>query len=150
MAAVDDGEDPGSPPRLSGEAAAHALRAVATRRVLVVDDNPDAADSLSTLLTLLGQTVRRAYDARTALMIAARHQPEMVFLDIAMPHMDGFEVARAIRSIAGLGSTPIVAVSGLPAADLEQQANAAGFARCLRKPVTLDTLIAVLGGSPRT
>jgi CheY-like chemotaxis protein len=70
------------------------------RRILVADDNLDALESLAALLALNGHEVHRAQDGTAALQAAIRHRPEVIFLDIGMPQMDGYEVARRIRAHA--------------------------------------------------
>lgn len=104
--------------------------------ILVVDDNPDAADSLATLLTEFGHSVKRAYDGRTALLLASQFRPRLVFLDIVMPKMDGLELARTIRDIPGLAAIPVVAVSGHGDDEMRDMARMSGFDAFLVKPVT--------------
>ncbi len=82
------------------------------RRVLVVDDNHDAADSLALLLQILGAEVRVAYDGPEALRTAASYRPRAVFLDIGMSEMDGYEVARRIREDPELRGMTLVALTG--------------------------------------
>src|SRR5262249_20334195 len=84
----------------------------APRRILVVDDNVDAAESLAVLLRLEGHEVRTAHDGPTALAAAQAHSPEMVILDLGMPAMDGVEVARRLRALPGPKGVLLVALSG--------------------------------------
>src|SRR5262249_58987332 len=84
----------------------------APRRLLVVDDNVDAAESLAVLLRLAGHEVRVASDGPAALAAAQADPPEMVVLDLGVPGMDGFEVARRLRALAGTTGTLLVALTG--------------------------------------
>jgi CheY-like chemotaxis protein len=81
-------------------------------RVLVVDDHMDSAEALAELLTLWGYRVRNAVDGREALAIAAEFRPEVVLLDLAMPGMNGYEVAHAMRRMPELSGTTLVALTG--------------------------------------
>jgi CheY-like chemotaxis protein/two-component sensor histidine kinase len=112
-------------------------------RVLVVDDNRDAADSLSLLLQSLGQNVRTAYDGATALTIAEAFKPDLVLLDIGMPQMSGYEVARAMT--ADKKNAPLLAaVTGWGQGPDREQARDAGFGLHLVKPVSEAALKSVL------
>src|SRR5205814_5178107 len=81
-------------------------------RLLVVDDNVDAAESLASLLEIEGHEVRVAHDGETALRVAAEFLPRVVFLDIGMPGKDGYQVARELRSHAATRDTVLVALTG--------------------------------------
>jgi signal transduction histidine kinase len=105
------------------------------RQLLVVDDNKDSADSLAVLLRLFGHNVQVAYDGHSALDLAARFSPDGVFLDIGMPVMDGFQVARELRSIAGLEDTILTAVTGWGQQEDRRRTAEAGFDHHLVKPV---------------
>jgi PAS domain S-box-containing protein len=105
------------------------------RRVLVVDDSPDVADSLALLLQLAGQEVRTAYDGPSALVAAQELRPEVVFLDLGMPGMDGYEVARRLRGQAGLEGARLVAVTGWGHPEDRRRSQEAGFDEHLVKPV---------------
>ena len=110
-------------------------------RMLVVDDNRDAADSLAEILRLLGYRVSTAYDGRTALDTAVRDKPRAVFLDIGMPDMDGPAVLRAIRALPGGESIHATAVTGYGAEDERvERPDFAGFDARLLKPVALEDL----------
>jgi PAS domain S-box-containing protein len=104
-------------------------------RVLVVDDNVDAADSLALLLKLGGQDVRVAYDGPTALLVAQAFLPKVVFLDIGMPGMDGYEVARHLRQLTELREILLVALTGWGQEADQQRSLEAGFDRHLVKPI---------------
>ncbi len=114
------------------------------QRILVVDDNRDAADSLSMLLDILGADVRVANSGVEALKVFVEHTPEVVLLDIGMPGMDGYEVARSIRSRFPDSHTRIVALTGWGQEEDRRRAQDAGFDHHLTKPVDMDALQAVL------
>jgi CheY-like chemotaxis protein len=116
------------------------------RRVLVVDDNPDAADSLALLLRLAGQDVRTAYDGHRALLQAREFLPDLVLLDIGMPGMDGYEVARRLRSEARLQGARVVAVTGWGQEEDRRRSTEAGFDHHLVKPVDSMALERLLAG----
>jgi len=109
-------------------------------RILVVDDNQDAADSLGALLEIIGADVAVAHDGKTALDLVESHRPDIVFLDIGMPQMDGYEVARRIRRLPHFRSAMLVALTGWGQEKDRLQSEAAGFDRHLVKPADLDAL----------
>jgi signal transduction histidine kinase len=113
-------------------------------RVLVVDDNPDAAESLAFLLGLEGYTVATAGDGVAALAEAAKFHPQVVLLDIGMPQMDGYEVARQLRAQEATQPMVLIAVTGYGQPEDRARAEAAGFTDHLTKPVEHDALTAVL------
>ena len=113
------------------------------RRVLVVDDNVDAALSLEMLLRHLGHEVRVTHDGESALGTARVFQPDVVFLDIALPGMSGYDVARSLRDGAR-GATRIVALTGYSQEDDVRRSREAGFDAHLVKPVDPDTLLRTL------
>ena len=115
-------------------------------RVMVVDDNHDIAKSMEMLLRMLGHDVDVAHDGVTALMRAAKFQPDVVLLDIGLPHMNGYEVARALRSIPALKDSLLVACTGYGREDDRSAAMQAGFDRHAIKPISADTLIELLAG----
>jgi CheY-like chemotaxis protein len=114
------------------------------RRLLIVDDNQDAALSLAMLLERGGAEVQVAHDGMSALEMAASFQPAMIFLDIGMPGMDGHEVARRIRKDASLASMVLVALTGWGSVEDRRRSAEAGFDHHLVKPVTLEALQEVL------
>jgi len=113
-------------------------------RILVADDNRDSADSCKMLLELSGHTVRVAYEGPEAFDIAAEFQPDVVLLDIGMPQMNGFEVARGIRATAWGADAVLIAITGWGQADDKRRTLAAGFDHHLTKPIDIDTLAALL------
>jgi signal transduction histidine kinase/CheY-like chemotaxis protein len=116
----------------------------AVRRVLVADDNVDAADSLALLLELAGHQVRIAHDGRAALTAANEFRPDAVLLDIGMPEMDGYAVAREIRRTSWGQSMHLIALTGWGHDDDRQRALDAGFDWHLTKPVDPGDLTALL------
>jgi CheY-like chemotaxis protein len=119
-----------------------------TRRVLIADDNHDAAVSLSMLLQSLGHETRVAHDGIEALAEAELFHPEVVLLDIGMPRLNGYETARRIRSRAWAANTQIVAVTGWGQETDRHRAREAGFHRHLVKPADLDALIDIMSRVP--
>jgi two-component system, chemotaxis family, CheB/CheR fusion protein len=113
-------------------------------RVLVVDDNRDAADSCSTLLELSGHSVQAAYTGQEALAIAAKTRPHVVVTDIGLPDIDGYEVAARIRAEAWGRTMVLVAVTGWGQESDKQRAFSAGFSHHLTKPIDPDTLESLL------
>lgn len=122
--------DPGPPPE---------------RRVLVVDDQPDAADSLALLLELCGYQTRRAYSGEEAIAIARRFLPDAVLLDLGMPRLNGFEAARCITGDLLCQGTRLIAVTGHADANTQAHCEHLGFAALLLKPVSLEALREALG-----
>jgi two-component system, sensor histidine kinase len=112
------------------------------RRVLVVDDNRDAADSLAMLLQIQGHEVQTAYDGAEALRMATGFGADLVLLDIGLPSMNGFEVARRLRSGGSLAR--LVALSGYGQPEDVQRSREAGFDAHLVKPVDFDRVAEVL------
>jgi CheY-like chemotaxis protein len=113
-------------------------------RVLVVEDNPDAADSLVMILELLGHKVHVAHDGVAGLAAARVHRPDVMLVDIGLPGMNGYDFARAIRRDPNLGGVTLVALTGYGRSEDKVEAAAAGFDRHLVKPVDADTLGDVL------
>jgi CheY-like chemotaxis protein len=111
-------------------------------RIVVVDDNQDAANGLGMLLQTLGHDVRVVYDGPEAIAVAQELRPELALLDIGMPVMNGYDVARALR--AADGRLVLAAVTGWGHEAARRQAEAAGFQHHLVKPVTESTLIELL------
>jgi PAS domain S-box-containing protein len=117
----------------------------APRRVLVVDDNVDSADSLAMLLQVNGHEVRVAYDGPAALREAAAFVPEVVLLDIGLPGMNGYEVARKLREMPEAKGTLLVAQTGWGQAEDRRRSKEAGFDHHLVKPVDVPKLLELLG-----
>lgn len=115
-----------------------------SHRALVVDDTADAADSMAALLQLMGQEVRVARDGESALQLARDFQPDVIFLDIGLPGMNGYEVARALREFPETHNCLIVAVSGYGQDADRRQSREAGFDKHLVKPAALRDLRDIL------
>jgi CheY-like chemotaxis protein len=114
-----------------------------TRRVLVVDDNRDAAEALAEALLTGGHDVRTAFDGPSALSVAEDFVPEVVFLDIGLPAMDGYEVARRLREMPWGQQTTLVALTGYGQESDRVRAADAGFDRHMVKPVGIDLPLAI-------
>lgn len=115
------------------------------RRVLVVDDNPDVADSLALLLRLEGFTARSVDSPERAVEMAREWQPAAAVLDLNMPRTNGFDLARLLKSRCPAGfELRLVAQTGLDVELSDQRCTAAGFIGCLRKPFEIEQLVALL------
>jgi PAS domain S-box-containing protein len=114
------------------------------RRVLIADDNEDAANSLGMLLELAGHQVRIAHGGLAALKIAAEFRPDAVLLDIGMPDLNGYDTARALRAAPGGTDLELIALTGWGHPDDKNRAAEAGFDRHLTKPVDPAELEALL------
>jgi two-component system CheB/CheR fusion protein len=135
--------------RAGGGAERRAEPRMPRRRVLIVEDNVDAAESLRQTLLLCQQEVEVARDGREGVEKARWFRPDIVLCDIGLPIMDGYEVARVIRSDPALRATFLVAVTGYAFREDERRAAAAGFNRHLAKPVPVEIIEEVLATSPR-
>jgi PAS domain S-box-containing protein len=136
---------PALPPTVEGAAdeprpAAREQRNGPSARVLIVEDNPDAAEGLEMILELLGHHVRVARDGKAGLEAARANVPNIVLVDIGLPGMDGYDVARAMRRDPALKDLVLVALTGYGRAEDAARAMAAGFDYHLVKPVDLDRL----------
>jgi PAS domain S-box-containing protein len=114
------------------------------QRILVVDDNRDAAHALGKLLDRLGHEVQFAYDGPSALRIAREYQPGVVLLDIGLPEMNGYEVARQLRQEPFFKGTLLVAVSGYGQEEDRLRSQEAGFDYHFTKPIPIDSLNKIL------
>ncbi|MGE0705628.1 MAG: ATP-binding protein [Vicinamibacterales bacterium] len=117
---------------------------IATRRILVVDDNRDAADMLASLLSGSGHEIRVAHDGDEALAIASVFRPQVGFLDIGMPGMDGYELATRLRSDSRLQELFLVAITGWGQEEDRQRALSVGFDAHLTKPADPNRIAALL------
>jgi CheY-like chemotaxis protein len=112
---------------------------------LVVDDNRDAAETLAIFLRMQGHNIYVAYDGLSALDLANSLQPETVILDIGLPKMNGYEVARRLQKLPGLKKRPLlIALTGYGHAEDRHCSREAGFDHHLVKPVDPDTLGALI------
>jgi CheY-like chemotaxis protein len=107
---------------------------IVSRRILVADDDVDGAETLAIVLRLAGHDVQVAHDGPSTLKIAADFLPEVVFLDVGMPGMDGFETARQLRQVVELDEAVLVALTGYGREEDRQRAVQAGFDHFLVKP----------------
>jgi len=135
--AVETGEQP--------VAGGRRVQPAATRRVLVVEDNEDAAEALRMFLELVEHEVQVADSGPAALQVAQSWHPEIVLSDIGLPgEMDGYALARALREVQGGGRMFLVALSGYGREQDKERARAAGFDAHLTKPVDIHALEALL------
>ena len=133
---------PGEPPSAKKQAPLH--------RILVVDDVKASAETLTMLLRVLGHDVVMANDGKTALELAAHSKPDTIFLDIAMPEMNGYEVARRLRATPALKEVVIVALTGYGQDEDRRRAKEAGFDYHVTKPASVAGLREILArrGTP--
>ncbi len=118
------------------------------RRILVVDDNRDAAESLGMMLELMGHEVRRAHDGEAGVLAAAELRPDLVLMDLGMPRLNGYEAARRIRAEPWGRGPFLVALTGWGTDDDRQRTHDAGFDRHLVKPVDVDALARMIAELP--
>lgn len=117
-------------------------------RVLVVDDQVETAEGLAELLRLWGHVVDVAHDGPEALVAAERGSPDVVLLDISLPEMDGYEVARRLRARSGGERVVLVALTGHDADEHHLRATASDFDHHLQKPLGFESLEAILAKVP--
>jgi CheY-like chemotaxis protein len=117
---------------------------------LIVDDNLDAAHSLTVLLGLLGHEVRKAHEGEQALAVAAEFVPEFVLLDIGLPGMSGHEVALEFRSRPAFRSVRLIALTGYGTDEDRRRSRLSGFHHHLVKPLDLAALQSLLAETPST
>jgi CheY-like chemotaxis protein len=125
-------------------------RSVAPLRIVAVDDNRDAVDSLAKILRMKGHDVRTGYDGIEAVELAADFRPQVVLLDIGLPRLNGYEVAQRMRKLPGGSKIVLVAVTGWGQDEDRKRSEASGFDMHLVKPVdplALDQLIANIDDS---
>ena len=130
------------PPKSDGPKAT----ALSGTRILVVDDNRDSADSLEMLLRLKGNDIRIAYDGLEAVDVAETFRPELVLLDIGLPKLNGYDVARRIRQQSWGRDVTLVALTGWGQDEDRRRSQEAGFNLHVVKPVDLDGLEKLLAG----
>jgi CheY-like chemotaxis protein len=125
------------------------LARISRRRILVVDDHEDSANSLGALLQLSGADVRTAYDGETALEAIESYRPSIVFLDIGLPGMDGYEVGRQARAKSSDDrNLTLIALTGWGQDESVRRSKDAGIDHHLVKPVDYDALIDLLSSLP--
>ncbi|HJX64343.1 MAG TPA: response regulator [Polyangia bacterium] len=132
-----------------GDAAPAASRTVATRRVLVIEDNVDAAESLREVLEFGGHAVALAKSGSDGIEKSRVFQPDMILCDIGLPGMDGYEVARRLRADKTLASVYLVALTGYALPEDLARAKEAGFDEHIAKPASMERIEQVLSNAPR-
>ncbi|BDG07288.1 PAS domain-containing hybrid sensor histidine kinase/response regulator [Anaeromyxobacter paludicola] len=120
----------------------------AQRRIVLIDDNVDAAETLADVLALEGHSVKTARDARSGMALVREERPEFVLCDVGLPDLDGYDVARALRRDPALQDVRLVALSGYAQPDDRERARAAGFVAHIAKPADLDELRRLLTEEP--
>jgi len=131
-------------PRIPTRPITTSSPATPTRRILVVDDNRDAAESLALLLQLMGHETRAVYDGLEAVEAAKKFQPDVVLLDIGLPKLDGYEAARRIRAQQRDKRLTLVALTGWGMGEDLRRSDEAGFDAHMVKPVEPDALLRLL------
>jgi PAS domain S-box-containing protein len=121
-------------------AASELHTASGPRRILVVDDNRDSAESMALLLRLSGHTTWLAFDGPSAVSLAAEHSPDAVLLDIGLPGMDGYQVASRLRELPQTFDSLLIALTGYGQEEDRQRSTAAGFNEHFVKPVDIEAL----------
>jgi PAS domain S-box-containing protein len=121
-----------------------------SRRILIVEDNHDAREMLRTMLELWHHTVREAADGPSAIEVALEFKPDIAIVDVGLPGLDGYEVARHLRASPGAQGLRLIALTGYGLSKDAERARAAGFDAHLVKPVHPDRLMEILGLKPRS
>ena len=121
---------------------------LAAIKILIVEDNVDGAESLAMILPAYGHTVLVAFDGPTGLIAGEEFQPDVVLLDIGLPRLDGYEVARVLRERRPEGLV-IIAISGYCQLEDRERSSAAGIDQHLAKPVDIESLTAFLSAMKR-
>jgi CheY-like chemotaxis protein len=119
--------------------------AVFNKRILLADDNRDAAESLAMMLRLEGHEVQLAHDGKAAMQAFEASRPDVALLDIGMPRANGYEVARQIRAVPGGRDVLLIAITGWAQDADKARSRAAGFDHHLTKPIEPQYLIELLG-----
>jgi PAS domain S-box-containing protein len=140
--------EPAAKPAPEPEEEASETSASQQRRVLVVDDNVDSAESMAVLLRIYGHDVRLAHDGEAALEEARSFKPDVMFLDLSLPKMDGYEVARRLRMEPATRDITLVAMTGYGHEEERRRTHEAGFHLHLVKPVDFDMLKDLLSSLP--
>jgi CheY-like chemotaxis protein len=115
-------------------------------RIVIADDGRDTADSLAALLTIMGHEVKVAYDGQEAVTVAATFRPDVMILDVGMPKLDGYQVARRVREEPWGRAVLLVAMTGWGRADDRRRAEESGFDRHFTKPADITELQQLLAG----
>jgi CheY-like chemotaxis protein len=117
------------------------------RRVLIVDDQQDAAELMAMVLADQGHEVKIAHDGESALAIAAEFRPQVAVLDITLPVMDGHQLAALIRATPQLAGCRLIALSGHCTEQHRARSKAAGFEQHLAKPLSIEALLSAIASS---
>jgi len=160
VGAASDGDDAGSiftvrlprahhSPLGAGDRSSSAQHPDAGLRILIVDDNADSADSLATIMSLMGHEVLVAYDGEAALSLALSSVPDAILLDIGLPRLNGYDVCRRIRQVPGGDNITIIAQTGWGQTEDRVRTLEAGFDHHLVKPVDPNLLANVLNSERR-
>jgi CheY-like chemotaxis protein len=151
--AGDDALDLGSLGIIAGGEGSPAGEAggpsVEPKRVLIVDDNEQAAECLAVIVNLWGHDVRVVFQGSETIRSAREFRPDVILLDIGLPGVDGYSLARTIRGEPGLRDVMLVALTGFGLDEDRRRAAEAGFDRHMLKPVELDVLEALVAEAPR-
>jgi CheY-like chemotaxis protein len=115
-------------------------------RILVIDDNKDAANALTRLLRLIGHEVKAVYESQQALAVCIEMNPELVLLDLGMPGVSGYDVCRSIRGRPEFSDIRVVAITGFAQEESRRSSDEAGFDEHFVKPVRLEELERMLDG----
>ncbi len=118
-------------------------------RVLVADDGKNAADIMGLFLKMEGYEVEVVYDGSQAIQAAAEFRPDVIFMDVSMPGIDGIEATRRIRAAHGANAPVVIALTGYDQPETKQRCEEAGAWRCVSKPVSPADLRALLKESTR-
>jgi DNA-binding response OmpR family regulator len=137
-------------PRLSGLPGATVQPSVRALRVLLADDDRDATLSLATLLKLEGYDVRQVYDGSATLAVAREFEPDVILVDIGMPKVTGYDVARALREQYGKKGPVLIALTGWKQASDKILATLAGFDHHVAKPYDPAALLSLVSRSRRS
>lgn len=116
------------------------------RRILVVDDNLDAATTLARILKLSGHEVEIVHDGATAVIAARRMRPAFIFLDIGLPGLDGFQVYESLKREPGLERARVIVVTGSASEEDRRRLRDAGVDYYLVKPVDVNLVVSLVGG----
>jgi CheY-like chemotaxis protein len=112
--------------------------------VLIIDDNRQMADSLARIVTMLGLEAKVAYGARTGILLLRQSVPDVVFLDVNMPGVDGFEVFAYLRRLPEMKNVPVIVITSDDQPETAQKAIETGVLAMIIKPATVDRIEAVL------
>jgi len=126
------------------ECARPEAQAHSRRRILVVDDNRDGADTLARVLTMMGYETRAAYDGVEAVEVAETYRPDVVLLDLGLPKLNGFETCQRLRERAWCKDVTIIAVTGWGQEQVRRNTQEAGFDHHMVKPVDPTALMKLL------